>query len=290
MRTLDASAASRRRSRSGHRLVGDVVAYVVLILGSLVMIAPFLYALGTSFKIPGKEFAYPPEWIPNPVTLNNYREAFTTLPFHIFFANTVKITTIVTACRVFTASMAAYALSKLRFKGRDFIMVFIISTMMLPHVVILIPQYLLMFGFGWVNTHLPLIIPPSLFFAYGIFLLRQFFLTVPDELQDSARIDGCSAFRVYLSIMLPLIKPALATMTVISFMWTWNAFMDPLIYINTKKKMTVQLGLGIFVGQYGTEWRQLMAASVASIVPILLLFFVLQRYYVQGIALTGLKG
>jgi multiple sugar transport system permease protein len=258
--------------------------------GSIVMIAPFLWAVSTSFKIAGKEFAYPPEWIPSPVTFQNYVDAFTTLPFGRFFLNSVKITSIVTVARVFVSALAAYAFAKLRFRGSSVIMLIVLGTMMLPRAVILIPQYLLMFHLRWIDTHLPLIIPPSLFFAYGIFLMRQFFITIPDELQDSARIDGCSSYQTFLRVILPLAKPALATMVVISFMWTWNSFIDPLIFIHSTEKMTMMLGLGIFVGQYGTEWRQLMAGTVAAVIPIIVLFVTLQRYYVQGISLTGLKG
>jgi multiple sugar transport system permease protein len=278
---------SRRKTRS---MLGNFLVTIVLSLGTVVMVAPFLWALSTSLKIPGKEFGYPPEWIPWPVTLNNYVQAFQTLPFSRFFANSFKITAIVTAARLFLASLAGYTFAKLRFRGRDFLMLVVLATMMVPRAVILIPEYLLMFYLGWVDTHLPLIIPPSLFFAYGIFLMRQFYITIPDELQDSGKMDGCSSFQVYLHIIMPLARTALATMAVISFMWTWNSFMEPLIYINTTKRMTVMLGLGIFVGQYGTQWRLLMAGTVAAVVPILALFTVLQRYYVQGISLTGIKG
>lgn len=277
-------------TRGGRSTLGNVVVTLLLAVGGVVMVAPFLWALSTSFKIPGKEFGYPPEWIPWPVTLNNYVQAFKTLPFNRFFANSFKITSIVTVARLFFASLAGYAFAKLRFRGRGFLMLVVLATMMVPRAVVLIPEYLLMFYLGWVDTHLPLIIPPSLFFAYGIFLMRQFYITVPDELQDSGRIDGCSSFQVYLHIVMPLARTALATMAVISFMWTWNAFMDPLIFIHSTKKMTVMLGLGIFVGQYGTQWRLLMAGTVAAVVPILTLFALLQRYYVQGISLTGLKG
>ncbi len=278
---------SARRNRS---ILGNILVTLVLSLGTVVMVAPFLWALSTSLKIPGKEFGYPPEWIPWPVTFNNYAQAFKTLPFSRFFTNSFKITTIVTLARLFLASLAGYTFAKLHFKGRNLLMLVVLATMMVPRAVILIPEYLLMFYLGWVDTHLPLIIPPSLFFAYGIFLMRQFYITIPDELQDSGKMDGCSSFQVYLHIIMPLASTALATMAVISFMWTWNAFMDPLIYINSTKKMTVMLGLGIFVGQYGTQWRLLMAGTVAAVVPILALFTLLQRYYVQGISLTGIKG
>ncbi len=271
-------------------MLGNILVTLVLSAGTVVMVAPFLWALSTSLKIPGKEFGYPPEWIPWPVTFNNYVQAFKTLPFSRFFANSFKITTIVTVARLFLASLAGYTFAKLHFKGRNFLMLVVLATMMVPRAVILIPEYLLMFYLGWVDTHLPLIIPPSLFFAYGIFLMRQFYITIPDELQDSGKMDGCSSFQVYLYIIMPLASTALATMAVISFMWTWNAFMDPLIYINSTKKMTVMLGLGIFVGQYGTQWRLLMAGTVAAVVPILALFTVLQRYYVEGISMTGIKG
>ncbi len=283
-------AAQRGKRRKRQTLVGKTAIYLFLCFCVIVSTAPFLWALSTSFKIPGKEFAYPPEWIPNPVTFTNYREAFTTLPFGKFFINSAKITILVTFFRLLVSSMAGYAFAKLRFKGKNVIFLLILGTMMLPRIVILIPQYLLMFYLGWIDTHLPLIIPPSLFFAYGIFLMRQFFITIPDELQDSSRIDGCSSFQVFLKIMMPLAKPALATMTVISFMWSWNSFMEPLIYIHTTAKMTVQLGLGVFIGAYGTEWRKLMAGTVASVVPMIVLFLLLQKYYVKGINLTGLKG
>jgi len=267
-----------------------ILFYLLLSLGAIIMLAPFLWALSTSLKIPGKEFAYPPEWIPNPVTFSNYKEAFTILPFSKFFINSTKISVTVTITRLFVTSLAGYAFAKLRFRGRDIVFLSLLGTMMLPNAVVIIPQYMLMYYLGWIDTHLPLIIPPSLFFAYGIFLMRQFFLTIPDELRDAARIDGCTEIQIFWHIMLPLAKPGLATLIVISFMWTWNSFMDPLIFIHSTEKMTIPLGLGVFMSQYGTEWRRLMSGTVASTIPIIILYSVLQKYYVRGIALTGIKG
>lgn len=282
-------ATSRRNIR---KIAETLVAYVLLCMGSLVALIPLLWALSTSFKIPGKEFAIPIEWIPDPPTLGNYIELFTNpiIDFVRIFLNTAIVAIPTTLGCLVVCSLAGFALAKLDFPGRDTVFLLLLSTMMIPMTVTLIPRYLLMKTIGWLNTFWPLIIPTMLTNVYGTFLMRQFFLALPNELLESARVDGCTPFGMYYSIGLPLAKPALMSLLIITFMGSWNNFFGPLVYLTKPKLFTIQLGLSYLSSEYGIEWRLLMAGSVVTILPILILFLLLQRYYVQGISLTGLKG
>ena len=279
-----------RRYRRLHRL-GRAIIWLLLVIGSALMMVPFLWLVSSSLKSPAQLWVFPPQWIPNPVKWSNYREALTTLPFHIYFKNTILIVTFTLFGVLGSSSLSAYGFARLRFPGRDAIFMILLSTMMLPGVVLMIPQFVMFRNLGWIDTFKPLIIPH--YFgggAFNVFLLRQFFRSLPEELSDAARIDGCGEFKIYYRIILPLAKPALATIGIFTFMGTWNDFMGPLIYLNSPEKRTLALGLASFRSLYATHWNLLMAASTVMVIPIIVLFFGAQRHFVQGIVLTGLKG
>jgi multiple sugar transport system permease protein len=278
--------------KSIEQIIDATITYVILIFSALIALTPFIWALSTSFKLPGKEFSIPIEIIPRPFTLDNYMELFNNpiLNFKLVFLNTLKVTIPTTVGVLFICSLAGFSFAKLKFPGRDYIFVLLLGTMMMPSSVTLIPQYLLMRSLRWLNTFYPLIIPTILTNIYGSFLMRQFYLSVPDELLDSARVDGCSPFTMYFKIALPLSKPALMTLLIITFMGSWNNFFGPLVYLTRPRLFTIQLALSYLNSEAGIEWGLLMAGTVISILPVLLLFLALQRYYVQGVALSGLKG
>jgi multiple sugar transport system permease protein len=275
----------RRVLRLEHALV-----WGLLVLGALVMIVPFLWLVSTSLKEQRQIFMYPPQWIPNPLRWQNYPESMTVLPFVRFVGNTVLVTAITMVGTLLTSALCAYGFARLRFPGRDLIFMVLLSTLMLPYAVIMIPQYIMFKYLGWIDTYLPLTVPA--YFGGGvfnIFLLRQFFRTIPADLTDAARMDGAGEFRIWAQIMLPLARPALAVIAVFTFINSWNDFLGPLIYLSSNDKFTIALGLATFKGMYATQWHYLMAASTIMVVPIIILFFLAQRYFVQGIVLTGMK-
>ncbi len=287
--SLQARRSTHAR-RTGVR-ASHLLTWAALCLGGLVMLLPFLWLLSTSLKEQQQIFRYPPEWIPSPVRWQNYPEALGQLPFGQFTLNTLVITCLTLAGVLLTSSLAAYGFARLRFPGRDLIFLVLLSAMMLPYAVIMIPQYILFRYLGWIDTFLPLTVPH--FFGGGvfnIFLLRQFFRTIPADLTDAARIDGAGELRIYWQIMLPLAGPALATVAIFTFINSWNDFLGPLIYLSSHDKYTIALGLATFKGLYSTQWQYLMAASTVMIAPIIVLFFLAQRSFVQGIVMTGTKG
>lgn len=282
---------AHRTSRRRKDLAKRVILHIVLISISAVMLVPFLWQLSTSLKESGTEFAWPPQWIPRPPVWRNYVDALTLLPFDIYLKNSLIISVSATFGSVMSAALAGYGFARLRFPGRDFLFGLCLSVLMLPGVVTLIPQFILFRHLGWVDTFKPLIVPA--YFggsAFATFMIRQFFLTIPLELDEAARIDGAGSFRIFGWILLPLLKPALITMGILNFLFYWNDFMGPLIYISSSEKMTLTLGLRAFQGQWGTEWNYMMAASAVMTVPVLILFFSAQRYFMEGIVMTGLKG
>jgi ABC-type glycerol-3-phosphate transport system permease component len=283
------SSISVWRSRRVQRLISQVISHTILLIGALIMVVPFIWMLSTSFKAPGKTFVYPPEWFPQPFVWQNYVNMWTALPFNQFFLNSIKISTLSTIGQLITCSMGAFAFSILRFKGRDFLFLVLIATLMIPYQVTLIPTFILFSKVGWVGTHLPLWVPAFWGGAFGTFLLRQFYLTIPIELAESARIDGANIFQIFTHIYLPLSKPAMATLGIFTFMWRWNDLLDPLIYVSELKQLTLTVGLSFFQNQYGGKWTLMMAGAVVSILPILLIFFFAQKYFIQGIAMTGIK-
>ncbi len=267
-----------------------VVVWTLLVAGALVMIVPFLWLVSTSLKEQRQIFLYPPQWIPDPVAWRNYPEALTVLPFARFVSNTLLVTVITMVGTLLTSSLCAYGFARLRFPGRDLIFMVLLSTLMLPYAVLMIPQYVMFKYLGWIDTYLPLTVPH--WFGGGIFnifLLRQFFRTIPPDLTDAGRIDGANELRIFWQIILPLARPALTVIAIFTFIASWNDFLGPLIYLSSHDKFTIALGLATFKGMYATQWHYLMAASTIMVVPIIVLFFLAQRYFVQGIVMTGLK-
>lgn len=287
-------SVASRRSRGVMRIPvapGRLLVWGILCAGTVVVSFPFFWLVTSSLKTPANIWLFPPQWIPSPFAWDNYSGALTSMPFHLFFRNTLIITLADEIGILLTASLSAYGFARLRFKGRDVVFIILLSTMMLPWSVTMIPRYIIFKYLGWLDTFLPLVVPN--WFGGGmfnIFLLRQFFRTIPRELSDAARIDGCGEFRIYWSIILPLAKPALTTVAIFTFMNAWNDFMGPLIYLTSPNNRTLSLGLAAFRDLYSTQWNYLMSASTVVIIPVIVVFFVAQRYFVQGIVLSGLKG
>lgn len=287
-----ASGRAIRRARAGRRLfqaLRAALTYVLLTTAAVVMLLPFLWMLSTSLKTASSVFVYPPEWIPNPVQWRNYADVVHVMPFLRYVLNTAAVATSITVLHLAVSSLAAYAFARLRFPGRDRLFLAYLATLMVPGQVTLIPNFLIVKYLGWIDTYQALIIP-QIFTAFGTFLLRQFFLTIPGELEDAARIDGASAFGIYWRIVLPLSGPALATLGVFTFTAQWNNFLWPLIVINDEQMRTLTVGLRALVGQFTVQYPLLMAGSVISVLPMLVIFVLAQRFFVRGIALTGLAG
>ncbi len=278
-------------TKRGRALLGAAFWYVLLSVIGVTLIAPLVWLISTSLKEPGAIFILPPKWIPDPVRWQNYPEALTALPFARFFANTLHITVLATLGTVLTSSMAAYGFARLRFPLRSLWFAVMLSSLMLPSVVTLIPTFILFRQLDWIDTFYPLIVPYWLGGTpFFIFLLRQFFMTIPLELDEAARIDGASNYRVYWQIILPLAKPALATVVIFSIINHWNEFVLPLIYLHSTENWTMAIGLQGFSDLYSTRWHWLMAASTVMVLPLIILFFSAQRYYLEGIHMSGLTG
>jgi ABC-type glycerol-3-phosphate transport system permease component len=281
---------SRMRTKSARELIGKIIAYTLLTLGSILIMIPVFWMVSSALKPNNQIFLFPPQWIPNPIQWDNFVTAMTSLPFGTYFQNTMIIEVGSIVGTVLSCSVVAYGFARLNAPGRNFWFVVLLSTMMLPGVVTMIPVYLIFRQLGWVNTFLPLIVPNFFGSAFFIFLLRQFFMTIPRDFEEAARIDGANTWQVLTRIMLPLSKPALATVTIFTFMGVWNDFMGPLIYLNKPETYTLALGLNFFKGQYVSQWNLLMAASLVMMLPLVLLFFVAQKAFIEGITLTGVKG
>ena len=266
------------------------ISHLALILGAILFFFPFAWLVSTSFKPDSQIFLFPPTLFPNPVMWENYTRVFQFVPFFRLAGNTIFITGLNILGTLTSCSLVAYAFSRLRWPGRDLLFVVMLSTMMLPAQVTMIPVYLLFAKLGWIDTFYPLWVPSWFGSAFSIFLLRQFFLTIPRELEEAALVDGAGYFRIYRTIMLPLVKPALATVAIFTFMAQWNDFLHPLIYLNSLDHMTLAIGLRLLQTTHGSEWGLLMAASTMMTIPVMLVFFFTQRYFIQGITLTGLKG
>lgn len=263
--------------------------YLVLSLFGLSMIFPFLWMLSTSLKEPSQIFTTNLQLWPNPVVWQNYAEAWNAIPFGRFYLNSIFVALAVTFGQLVTCSMAAYAFSRLRFPGRDNLFFGYLATMMIPGMVTIIPVFILLKQLGWLDTYKALILP-GIFSAYGTFMLRQFFMTLPVDLEDAAKIDGCSLWRIYWQIILPLSKPALATLATFTFLGNWQSFFWPLIITSSEKMKTLPVGLSYFQDIYSTNWTLLMAGSIIVLAPALIMFILNQKFITQGIALTGLKG
>lgn len=267
--------------------------FVLLLLGAVTMAAPFFWMVSTSLKEAGQVFVeakvWWQEWLPSTFVWENYSKVWKVVPFARFYLNSIFVSVCVTAGQVVTSAMAAYAFARLSFPGRDRLFFGYLATMMIPGAVTMIPVFILLRYLGWIDSYKALILP-GIFSAYGTFMLRQFFLTLPKDLEDAAKIDGCSYRRIFWHIILPLSKPALATLTTFTFMGSWMNLMWPLIVVDTHTKYTLPVGLAYFQGVHGTDWTLLMAASMMMILPILVVFLFNQRFFVEGIKLTGIKG
>ncbi|MBY3444705.1 carbohydrate ABC transporter permease [Rhizobium leguminosarum] len=269
--------------------VRSVAIYAIVIAVTLIMLMPFAWMLSASLKLSRDVFAFPIEWIPSEPQWQNYVDIWTKIPLALFIYNTSKLTIIVTLLQLLTSSFAAYAFAKLNFPYKNTLFLGYIATIAMPWQVYMVPQFLLMREFGLNNTHLALICLQA-FTAFGVFLMRQFYMSIPTELCEAARIDGMNEYQIWARIMLPLSKPALSTLTIFTFVTTWNDFLGPMIYLTKTELKTVQIGLRMFISQYSAEYGLIMAASVVALIPVLIVFLSLQRFFVEGIASTGLKG
>lgn len=271
------------------RFVNNSLVHVVLLLGVTLMFIPLFWTISTSLKSPGEVFLFPPKWIPGEIHLENYIEATTKIPFFRYALNTTFITGMAIIGKVISVTLVAFAFSRLRWWGRDVLFIVMLATMMLPPHITLIPQFILFRNLHWIDTYLPLIVPDFFGGPWLTFLVRQYFMTLPRELDDAARIDGCSNFGVYWRIIMPMAKPAVIMIIIFVFNGVWNEFLMPLIYIHSPEKYTLALGLRFFQGEASNDWHLLMAASLLTMLPVLILFFSMQRYFMQGIVFTGVK-
>ena len=268
--------------------IKNILIFSLLTLVAVLFIIPFLWVISTSLKPESAVFSL--QWFPETWKFDNYLKVFEKIPFLPYLKNSIVISLLTIIGTVLSSSIVAYAFGCLEWPGRNTIFIFIIATMMLPLQVIMIPLFIMFKELGWLNTIKPLTIPA--FFgggAFNIFLLRQFFLSIPKSLLDAARIDGCSELRIYWSIVLPLAKPALATVAIITFMFAWNDFLGPLIYLSEKAQGTLALGIAQYAGQMNPEYSVLMAASVLMMLPIIIIFFMFQKYFIQAFTMSGIK-
>jgi multiple sugar transport system permease protein len=285
--------APPRGNRTSDRAFGEarpnVFAYLVLGLGLIVVTSPFLWMALSSVKAEGEIRRVPPTWWPEAPTLDNFRELFERLDFAQFFTNSILVATVVTIGNLIFCSMLGYALAKFEFAGRKALFWVVLGTLMIPGMVTLVPLFVLVANLGLVNTYMGLILP-FLAAPFGVFLMRQFFLAMPDELIDAARVDGASEFRIFAQIVIPLARPALAVLAILTFLGSWNNFLWPLVVATTEDKYTLPVALALYsTGQNQTDYGLLLAGAVVVVVPVLVVFLALQRYFVQGVAMTGIK-
>ncbi|MET3193546.1 multiple sugar transport system permease protein [Bacillus sp. OAE603] len=262
--------------------------HIILIVGAVAMVLPFIWMFLTSLKTYAESIHVPPVIIPKDFQWENYKEVFTLLPFFKFMLNTLIVTVLRTAGQLFLCSLAAYAFARIEFPGRNVLFLVALSVLMVPGQVFLLPQYMIMVKLGWLNT-LQAVVVPGLFSAFGTFLLRQFFMGLPKELEEAARLDGCNHFQIYWRVMLPLAKPGLVALGIFTTLWSWNELMWPMIVNSSPESMTLSVGLSSLQGQYLTNYPVLMAGSFLAIVPMLILFMILQKQFIEGIAITGGK-
>ncbi len=274
----------RRGKQVQHALIHLVLVSVVFVL-----LFPTLWALSTSLKPLGDIFLYPPKWIPNPIRWQNYGDAVNTFPFWRYFTNTFIITALSIVGKVLSVTLVAFAFSRLQWWGRNTLFFIMLTTLMLPPHVTLIPQFILFKQLGWINTFLPLVVPEFFGGPFLTFLCRQFFMSIPRDLDDAARIDGCSSLDVYWRIIMPMSAPIIIAVVIFVFNGQWNEFLHALIYLQSPDKFTLAVGLRFFIGEAGTSWHLLMAAALLTMLPVLVIFFLGQKYFIQGIVFTGVK-
>nr|WP_094549150.1 carbohydrate ABC transporter permease [Petroclostridium xylanilyticum] len=272
-----------------YHIAGKTFLYAIIVFSSITMILPFLWMLSASLKTEMNVFDFPINWIPENPVWSNYIVIWQKIDLLLFYFNTIKLTFIITTLQLVTCSLAAYAFAKIEFPERNLLFLGYIATMMVPFQVVMIPQFIIMKYLNLTDTHMALILLQA-FSPFGVFLMRQFYLNIPNELSEAARIDGLSEFGIYLKVMLPLAKPALASLGIFTFVFVWNDFLGPLIYINSNAKKTIQLGIRMFISQYSAEYSLIMAASVCSLLPVIIIFISAQKFFVEGIAMSGLKG
>jgi multiple sugar transport system permease protein len=280
------AAADRRRAWSG---VGQALMYVFLAVLAVAILLPFVWMAVSSVKADRDVFTVPIQWIPKSYHFDNFVDIWKEIPLATYLENSALLSVVITFLQVLTGSFAAYGFAKTRFPGRDALFMGYIATIAVPWQAYMVPQYIMMQKMGLVNTRWSLILIQA-FGAFGVFLMRQFYLTIPDEISEAARLDGLSEYGIWFRIMLPLSKPALASLALLTFVNTWNDYMGPFIYLTDNNLWTVQIGLRSFIGQYDAQYAMIMAGSVISVVPILVIFLLGQRYFVRGIATTGMKG
>jgi multiple sugar transport system permease protein len=281
----DSRAPAAVRAR---RLGVNLFFYVVMTLLAVVFMAPLVWMVGASLKPEADVLAIPPTFIPRQFEWNNYAEVWAVVPRFLY--NSVKLAVFSVVGVVFVSSLAAYAFARIEFVGRDFAFSVLLSTLMVPGVVTLIPLYIIYRHIGWIDTHYPLWVPRVLHSVFAIFLLRQFFKQIPSDLEDAAEIDGASTFRIYWSIMLPQVKPALAAIGIFAFLDSWNDLFGPLIFLNSIENQTLPVALALFQGEFFSQVSVLMAGATLTVLPVLVVYFSAQKYFIQGITLTGIKG
>ena len=264
--------------------------YAILLLGAMLIFFPFAWTISTSLKTEQQTLEYPPTWVPEPVQWENYPDALTARPFGRYYVNTTIVTVLSVIGQVGSSAVVAYGFARFRFPGRGLMFLVVLSTLMIPFHMLIIPRFILFKYLGWLDTFLPLIVPNFFGGAFSIFLLRQYFLTIPLDLDEAAKMDGANAFQIFISIILPLARPALGAVAVFEFVSTWNDFLGPLIYLSSDRNYTVSIGLAAFRNDYFTAWHLFMAASAVALLAPLLVFFLAQKYFISGVALTGSGG
>jgi len=272
------------------RWVGTFLVYAILLIGAVIVMVPLWWMITTAFKRPSEVFSFPPTLLPKVIRWQNFPEVLSKAPFGRWFLNTSWVVLMDLGGTLLSASMVGFSFARLRWRGRDFMFLITLATMMLPQAVTIIPRYLIFQQLHWLDTYLPLWVPSWFGYGFFIFLMRQFYMTLPFDLDDAARIDGCSHLGIWWRIAIPLSKPALAACGIFTFNATWNDFMGPLIYISSQKKLTLALGLLSFRGPHVTDWHYLMASSLIAMMPVIILFFFAQKYFIQGVVFTGIKG
>jgi multiple sugar transport system permease protein len=272
------------------RNIWNLIVYLMLIVGSLMFILPLFWALSSSFKSDYQVMQYPPQWIPSPLRWQNYPEALTYVPFWRFTLNTLFIAALAICGNLLSCTIIAYGFARLRAPGKNFLFILMLSTMMLVEPVRIIPLYIEFNKLGWIDSYLPLIVPAFFGSPFYIFLLRQFFMNIPLELEEAALIDGANRIQILWKIIVPLSKPALAAVAIFNFQGVWNDFLYPLVFLHKQTNYTIALGLNFFRSTYTVHWGYLMAASIVALLPMVIIFFIAQRYFIQGITFTGIKG
>lgn len=269
--------------------IWTAVCYTMIILLALISLLPILWMLSTAFKLKIQAFAKPPVWFPQPVTFENFTRVYESLPFLNYFLNSLFVTVTVVVGQLMLGILAAYGFSRLRFPGRDAMFFLLLSGLMIPQIVQMIPQYLIVQKLNWIDTYSAMIIPQVFSNVLGIFLLRQFLLGIPRDFEEAAKIDGAGILKVFFSIMLPQVKPVMATVGVMSFLKAWNNFLWPLVVVNTPKKQVLTVGLQVLQGQFISDWSGIMAGAAITMLPMLLVYLFAQKYFVQSIYMTGIK-